>query len=486
MDPNSLKVTELKAELTARGLSTKGLKKELVTRLEEALASEGGDTSNADKEVAPKPNADTNDNDNEEEKEDKVEDEAKEIAKVIEPVQEPKAPVAESDVVMTAVPLPADSTSLSSSAGDILSTVTAATTTLLEPVVGTPTLSQEGLIDTTRATSSTTATDSNKKKRQLETDESTATENQRSDHKEPAKRLRQDSAEHAKIRAAATEAVEADARRRSAAPSPSPAPGRSGSTASISTVASSSLTPGPSSPTEDRNKSAGTRRIDARSIMERQIKLAIQDRKPEGSSSLSTAAESKPLATVDEDMAEESTAGAPLPAGEATRSLVITNFVRPLTVPQVKRMLSEFGEVEVFWMDNIKSHGYVTFKTVEAAQKAYKNVVGQVFPKETGKPLQALFLTPETAADYVAAAEEAQKSGKRPIIYSGKPVVPTPKRGAAITVRKDEVNEIFKSASSQVIKPTDLFKMTTAQPQLYYKAAKEPPTLTNATSQEAN
>lgn len=45
---------------------------------------------------------------------------------------------------------------------------------------------------------------------------------------------------------------------------------------------------------------------------------------------------------------------------ETTRSLAITNFVRPLTVPQVTRMLAEFGEVEVFWMDSIKSHCYVT------------------------------------------------------------------------------------------------------------------------------
>lgn len=41
-------------------------------------------------------------------------------------------------------------------------------------------------------------------------------------------------------------------------------------------------------------------------------------------------------------------------------ALVITNFVRPLTVNQVKRMLAEFGEVEVLWMDNIRTHCYVT------------------------------------------------------------------------------------------------------------------------------
>jgi len=45
---------------------------------------------------------------------------------------------------------------------------------------------------------------------------------------------------------------------------------------------------------------------------------------------------------------------------DATRSLIITNFVRPLTVNQVKRMLAEFGEIEVLWMDSIRTHCYVT------------------------------------------------------------------------------------------------------------------------------
>jgi len=290
MDPNSLKVTELKSELTARGLSSKGLKKELVTRLEEALASEG--TSTADNKLAPKSNQpmDTNEDEDEDDK-DNIEEEAKEIAKVVEPVQEPKAAVAEFDVIMAAVPEPADSSSSISSSGDIVS---AATTTVLEPVVGTPTLSQEGLVDTTVTSStSTTHTDSNKK-RQLETEEIAS-----SDRTETVKRLRQGSEEHAKIRAVAAVAVETDTLRRSAAPSPSPAPRRSGSTASISTIASSSLTPGPPSPTEGRNKT-GAIRFDARSIMERQIQMAVQDRKPDGSSSSTSVAESKPLATVNE------------------------------------------------------------------------------------------------------------------------------------------------------------------------------------------
>ena len=41
IDPDKLKVTELRDELKARGLDTKGVKAVLVQRLKEALESEG-------------------------------------------------------------------------------------------------------------------------------------------------------------------------------------------------------------------------------------------------------------------------------------------------------------------------------------------------------------------------------------------------------------------------------------------------------------
>lgn len=43
MDPAKLKVTELRAELTARGLDTKGVKAVLVERLRQALEEETGE-----------------------------------------------------------------------------------------------------------------------------------------------------------------------------------------------------------------------------------------------------------------------------------------------------------------------------------------------------------------------------------------------------------------------------------------------------------
>lgn len=45
MDPSKLKVVELRAELTSRGLDAKGVKAVLVERLREAIENEGGQVS---------------------------------------------------------------------------------------------------------------------------------------------------------------------------------------------------------------------------------------------------------------------------------------------------------------------------------------------------------------------------------------------------------------------------------------------------------
>ncbi|KAF9173216.1 hypothetical protein BGX20_003788 [Mortierella sp. AD010] len=498
IDPNTLKVTELKAELTARGLSSKGLKKELVTRLEEALAAEEASKAPAEEasepDVAPKESKDEegsdhgNDHDNGGDNENDEMDatgepvlsestvsEAKEIAKVVEPVAEPVIDSAEADVVMDPVPIPTSEEN-----------ITVKPPTALKPADETPALVQEGLIDTTMEPPATTDSQTLSRKHPLETDESpgqreSATDSVPKASDIPAKKLKAaetDRQENEKIAAAAKESM--DARRRSTAPSPSPAPGSSISMTPVSIVTSavketsSSSTPSaPVSPTSARSPSAG-RKVDMRSLMERQIKLAAMDRQPEANNkpAIVSPTTSKALVTKDPEPSEDTAPTTDLPSN-TTRALAITNFVRPLTVNQVKRMLSEFGEIEVLWMDSIRTHCYVTFKEIASAEKAFSQVKGQVFPKETGKPLEPHFITAEAAAASVEAAEEAQKNGKRPVIYTGaEPLVVAPKRGASITMRSDDLEAIFKRDKvepAQVIQPAELFKMTKTQPALYYK-----------------
>nr|CAG8579300.1 1549_t:CDS:2 [Entrophospora candida] len=44
---------------------------------------------------------------------------------------------------------------------------------------------------------------------------------------------------------------------------------------------------------------------------------------------------------------------------EPTATIYIKNFVRPLTHTKVRELLEQYGKIEFFWMDKIKSHCYV-------------------------------------------------------------------------------------------------------------------------------
>ncbi len=45
---------------------------------------------------------------------------------------------------------------------------------------------------------------------------------------------------------------------------------------------------------------------------------------------------------------------------EPTTTLLVRNFVRPFTLKAVKEYLAEHGTVKAFWINDIKTHCYVT------------------------------------------------------------------------------------------------------------------------------
>ncbi|KAF9926249.1 hypothetical protein FBU30_004144 [Linnemannia zychae] len=499
IDPSSLKVTELKAELTARGLSTKGVKKDLVERLEQALSNDGTVTGSATEPDVASKDVDMNkpmdgNTSTVEQAQPTTQEEAKEIAQITPPITQPVAAAAEGDIIMTVAPVPAPEsvTEPASSVEGVQATTTA--TVKPDPVEKSSELTREGLIDTTMAEPSVAdqpSTDSKKRSLNFEDTAGAEGNDEASESKEtPAKRqkaiaINRDGNEQ--VIAAAKESLEADARRRSTAPSPSPIPPtQQGHTASTSAITEESKTQGEvtdseqAGSTEDKKPTSAERR-DPRSQFQRQVQLAALGRKSSTAlkSSIASPTATSASTTTPESVQSEGPIKDTNPT--AKRALTITNFVRPLVVSQVKRLLSESGEIEKLWLDNIKTHCYVIFKEEAEAEKAYKQTDNLKYPPETGKNLKPYFITSEAAYKSIAAAEEAQKAGKRPVIYTGQEPLPTekpkavPKPKAPIVVQKDEAKVIFKRAQVQVVQPTELFSMTKAKPMLYYKAVKEPP-----------
>jgi len=109
-------------------------------------------------------------------------------------------------------------------------------------------------------------------------------------------------------------------------------------------------------------------------------------------------------------------------------TILINNFVRPLVTRTVKELVSQYGEVKNFWMDTIKTHAYVTYTTVEAAEAAYNGINGIKFPEETGRILSVEFLSEEESKEKIKKEEE-KKLGINITGVGGKSHTSAPIRG---------------------------------------------------------
>ncbi|CAG8831005.1 10970_t:CDS:2 [Gigaspora margarita] len=125
---------------------------------------------------------------------------------------------------------------------------------------------------------------------------------------------------------------------------------------------------------------------------------------------------------------------------EPTSTLYVKNFVRPLTIQMVRELLQQFGEIEYFWMDKIKSHCYVQACAILRA--------------ETGRPLELEYLTLERAKELIADAEA------KTIPPVGHDTRSNGKNNTTISNVRQNVNHVA---------PELLFPRTNAKPSLFYK-----------------
>ncbi|CAN5966976.1 unnamed protein product [Sphagnum jensenii] len=175
-----------------------------------------------------------------------------------------------------------------------------------------------------------------------------------------------------------------------------------------------------------------------------------------------------------------------------TTSLKIDKFLRPFTHKAVKELLANTGAVQAMWMDQIKTHCYVMYSTVEEAVATRNALYNLQWPPQGGRLLTAEFVEPEevkircdgekaatsnapttrgpvpannTPAEHVVSAPPpTHPSSLPPVPASGlppPPPLPPPPRERPPMPSKQEME-------SQGPTLDDLFKKTRAKPHIYY------------------
>ncbi|KAG6548258.1 hypothetical protein Mapa_010309 [Marchantia paleacea] len=178
----------------------------------------------------------------------------------------------------------------------------------------------------------------------------------------------------------------------------------------------------------------------------------------------------------------------PPPTRSPTTSLKIDRFVRPFTIKAVKELLEQTGTVKDMWMDQIKTHCFVTYSAVEEAVATRNALYHLQWPVAGGKLLVAEFVEPEEVKMRVDGFVE--KPAATPVTTprgSGSSAMPAaaPMGLMALSVPtptsalppppplppppRDRPNMSSKKELEPPI-PTldDLFKKTWAKPQIYY------------------
>ncbi|XP_006354027.1 apoptotic chromatin condensation inducer in the nucleus-like isoform X4 [Solanum tuberosum] len=115
--------------------------------------------------------------------------------------------------------------------------------------------------------------------------------------------------------------------------------------------------------------------------------------------------------TVSEDAPKERLV--PKSSKTATNSLKIENFLRPFTLKAVQELLARTGEVCSFWMDQIKTHCYVTYSSVEEAIETRNAVYNLQWPPKGGRLLVADFVAPQQVQTKIDGREPATPATNR-------------------------------------------------------------------------
>ncbi|GJN31646.1 hypothetical protein PR202_gn00059 [Eleusine coracana subsp. coracana] len=182
----------------------------------------------------------------------------------------------------------------------------------------------------------------------------------------------------------------------------------------------------------------------------------------------------------------------PLSQKTATTSLRIDRFVRPFTLKAVQELLGKTGSVQNFWMDNIKTHCYVTFSSVDEAVATRNAVYNLQWPPNNGNHLVAEFVDPQevklklepppspaapispATASKTPTAQPAQANPSVPHQAASPreqlpppPLLAKPPTSDPASAR-ERLPPTPKKPEPPVVTLDDLFRKTQASPRIYY------------------
>jgi apoptotic chromatin condensation inducer in the nucleus len=177
----------------------------------------------------------------------------------------------------------------------------------------------------------------------------------------------------------------------------------------------------------------------------------------------------------------------------ATTSLRIDRFVRPFTLKAVQELLGKTGSVQIFWMDHIKTHCYVTFSSVDEAVATRDAVYNLQWPPNNGNKLIAEFVDPQevklkiepppppaapvspAAAARVPPVQQApanqnvprQAAAPKEQLPPPPPLAKPPTVDPAASAR-ERLPPTPKKPEPPVVTLDDLFRKTQSSPRIYY------------------
>lgn len=159
----------------------------------------------------------------------------------------------------------------------------------------------------------------------------------------------------------------------------------------------------------------------------------------------------------------------PESARSTTRALRIDNFVRPFTQAQLADLLSATGTVVSLWLNPIKTHCFVIFETEKQAMATREAVFNLTWPKH-GKKLYADFVTvAEAERSCNPEAQRSSPAAQKPVDGERK-VEREKERGRSTTRPEEPTHNSRKRPPAEKPMPTldELFRKTEAKPVIYY------------------